>query len=142
MSWYDWLITIVPLCFVMWLGFHSRKYISGVSDFLVGGRVGRRYVMTTANMANALGLITLVSYIESTYKTGFSIGFWNSITAPISIILGLTGYRMYRFRETRALSIGQFLEMRYSRSLRIFSCFLRSIAEMVLSFWMNMHLNI
>ena len=131
MSWYDWLITIVPLCFVMWLGFHSRKYISGVSDFLVGGRVGRRYVMTTANMANALGLITLVSYIESTYKTGFSIGFWNSITAPISIILGLTGYCMYRFRETRALSIGQFLEMRYSRSLRIFSCFLRSIAEMV-----------
>ena len=131
MSWYDWLITIVPLCFVMWLGFHSRKYISGVSDFLVGGRVGRRYVMTTANMANALGLITLVSYIESTYKTGFSIGFWNSITAPISIILGLSGYCMYRFRETRALSIGQFLEMRYSRSLRIFSCFLRSIAEMV-----------
>ena len=131
MSWYDWLITIVPLCFVMWLGFHSRKYISGVSDFLVGGRVGRRYVMTTANMANAVGLITLVSYIESTYKTGFSIGFWNSITAPISIILGLSGYCMYRFRETRALSIGQFLEMRYSRSLRIFSCFLRSIAEMV-----------
>ena len=131
MSWFDWLITIIPLCFVMGLGLYTRKFIVGVSDFLVGGRVCRRYVMTTAGMANALGLITLVAYIESTYKTGFSLGFWNSVIAPISILLSLSGYCMYRFRETRAMSIGQYIEMRYSRKLRIFSCFLRSVAEMV-----------
>ena len=131
MSWYDWLITIVPLCFVMGLGFYTRKFVVGVSDFLVGGRVCRRYVMTTAGMASAVGLITVVAYIESAYKTGFALGFWNSIIAPISILLSLSGYCMYRFRETRAMSIGQYIEMRYSRKLRIFSCFLRSIAEMV-----------
>ncbi len=131
MSWYDWLITIVPLCFVMWLGLHTRKYVVGVSDFLVGGRVCRRYIMTTAGLAGGVGLITVVAYIESAYKTGFSLGFWNAVISPITILLGLSGYCMYRFRETRAMSIGQYIEMRYSRKLRIFSCFLRSIAEMV-----------
>lgn len=131
MSWFDWLITIVPLCFVMGLGLYTRKYVVGVSDFLVGGRVCRRYVMTTAGLAGGVGLITVVAYIESAYKTGFSLGFWNAVISPITILLGLTGYCMYRFRETRAMSIGQYIEMRYSRKLRIFSCFLRSIAEMV-----------
>ena len=131
MSWIDWLITLVPLCIVMWLGFYVRRYISGVSDFIACGRVCHRYVITTQVMANALGLITLVSYIEVHYRTGFALAFWGYLSLPISVILGLSGVGSYRFRETRSLSIGQFLEMRYSRSLRIFASFLRSIAEML-----------
>ena len=30
----DWIITIVPVAFVMWLAFYVRKYIVGVSDYL------------------------------------------------------------------------------------------------------------
>ncbi|MBQ6472042.1 MAG: hypothetical protein IJJ33_08665 [Victivallales bacterium] len=131
MSWIDWLITIVPLCVVMWLGFYVRRYITGVSDFLACGRLCHRYVLLNQGLANSLGLITLVSYIEVHYKTGFALAFWSSLTLPISIALSLLGIGTYRFRETRALSIGQFLEMRYSRSLRIFASFLRSIAEML-----------
>lgn len=131
MSWIDWLITLVPLCLVMWLGFYIRRYVSGISDFLACGRLCHRYVMTNQVLANCLGLITLVSFVEVHYKTGFALAFWSSITLPISITLSLLGIGTYRFRETRALSMGQFLEMRYSRSLRIFASFLRSIAEML-----------
>ena len=128
MSWIDWIITIVPTLCVLWLGWHVRRYIVGVSDFLVAGRVCHRYVITTSTMAYAMGLVTLAAYVEVHYKTGFAMGFWNSLLTPVSIMLALTGYCLYRFRETRAMSLGQFLEMRYNRSLRIFSCFLRSIA--------------
>ena len=131
MSWIDWIITIVPTLCVLWLGWHVRRYIVGVSDFLVAGRVCHRYVITTSTMAYAMGLVTLAAYVEVHYKTGFAMGFWNSLLTPVSIMLALTGYCLYRFRETRAMSLGQFLEMRYNRSLRIFSCFLRSIAEML-----------
>ena len=131
MTWYDWLITLVPLAFVMWLGFYSRKFLVGVSDFLVGGRVGRRYVLTTASLANCLGLISLVGYIEKCYKAGFAVDFWHVSVMLLILMQGLTGYCFYRYRETRAMSVGQYIEMRYSRKLRIFSCFLRSIAEMV-----------
>ena len=131
MSWIDWLITLVPLAAVMWLGFYSRKYIRGVSDFMVAGRVCRRYVISTANMANSLALVSLVAYVESHYRTGFAMTFWNSLMLPLSIMVALSGWCLYRFRETRAMSLGQFLEIRYNRSLRIFACFLRSIAEIM-----------
>ncbi|MBO4647780.1 MAG: sodium:panthothenate symporter [Lentisphaeria bacterium] len=131
MTWYAWLIVIIPVIFIMYVGWYIRRFIVGVSDFLVCGRVCRRYVITTAHVASALGLVTLAAYIEVHYRTGFALAFWNSLMLPISVMISLTGYCIYRFRETRSLSIGQFLEMRYSRSLRIFACFLRSIAEMM-----------
>ena len=131
MTWYDWLILIVPVCFVMLMGLHARRYVRGVSDFLSAGRLGGRYVLCAGEVANALSIIGLVTYIEIHYKTGFSVAFWSSILAPLSILMGLTGFCYYRFRETRAMSLGQFLEMRYSRSLRIFAASLRSLAEML-----------
>ncbi|MBQ6599557.1 MAG: hypothetical protein IJH79_18570, partial [Lentisphaeria bacterium] len=61
MSWIDWIITIVPTLCVLWLGWHVRRYIVGVSDFLVAGRVCHRYVITTSTMAYAMGLVTLAA---------------------------------------------------------------------------------
>jgi Na+/proline symporter len=82
MGWIDWLITLVPLAIVMGLGWYSRKYIRGVSDYMVAGRVCRRYVISTANMANSLALVSLVAYVESHYRTGFALTFWNSLMLP------------------------------------------------------------
>ena len=56
----DWIIVIIPIGIVMYAGWNIRKYITGVADFMVGGRICRRYVITTGNMANALGLIRTI----------------------------------------------------------------------------------
>ena len=82
-------------------------------------------------MESALSVMALVSYIEVHYRTGFSIGFWSSLTTPIALVLSLTGFCTYRLRETKAMSMGQFVEMRYSRKLRIFAAALRSLSEML-----------
>ena len=119
MVWYDWLILVLPVCFVMYMGFRSRRYVRGVSDFLSAGRLCGRYVISVGDVANALSIIGLVAYIEMHYKTGFSVGFWSSVLTPLGIMLSLTGFANYRFRETRAMSLGQFLEMRYSRRFRV-----------------------
>ena len=131
MSLIDWVILVVPVVFVMWMGFRSRRYIRGVSDYLACGRVCGRYVLSMGDVANALSIIGLVTYIEIKYTTGFALGFWTNLLTPLSMTLTLTGYCVYRFRETRAMSLGQFLEMRYSRPLRIFAAGLRSLAEML-----------
>ena len=131
MTWYNWLIVVIPFIGVLYMAFHVRKYIRGIPDFLAGGRICGRYLISVGGMESALSILTLVSYIEVHYRTGFSTGFWSSIAAPITLILSLTGFCTYRLRETKAMSMGQFLEMRYSRSFRLFCAFLRTSVEML-----------
>ena len=131
MTVWDWLIIILPVCFVLYMGYYSRRYIRSVADFLSAGRLCGRYVINVADMANALSIIGLIGYVETTYKTGFSLAFWNYLTIPVTVFMGLTGFCFYRFRETKAMSLGQFLEMRYNRPFRIIAAFLRSISEML-----------
>lgn len=131
MHWIDWLIVIIPVMFVIGVGVYSRRYVRGVSDFLSAGRVCGRYVISVGDMAGALSIIGLVAYVEVHYKTGFALLFWGRLTFPVSVFLGLAGFCTYRFRATKAMSLGQFLEMRYNRPFRIFAATLRSISEIL-----------
>jgi len=47
---------------------------------------------------------------------------------PVSMFLTLVGYCVYRFRESRAMTMGQFLEMRYSRAFRIVTGSLQALS--------------
>ena len=132
MTWFDWLIVIVPIVLLIWVSVYSRKYARGVVDFLAAGRIAGRYVMSVGDMTAGLSVITLVAGAEQYYQTGFAVSFWGAITAPVGVFMALTGYCLYRWRETRCLSMGQFLELRYgSKFFRVFCAVLRTVAEMV-----------
>ena len=131
MSVWDWLIVIVPTLFVLGMGLYSRRYLRDVTTFLSSGRVCGRYVISVGDIASGLSVIGLMRYVEVHYKTGFATAFWTSLLLPVGVVLGLFGYVTYRFRETKSQSIGQFIEMRYSRKLRIFAAALRSTSEML-----------
>ncbi len=131
MTWYSWLITIVPVALIIVMGFYASKFIRGAADYLAAGRCAGRYVISIGDMQAYLGLVVLVAMVEGQYQSGLAISFWNGLIMPIGMVLSLTGYCAYRFRETRSLSIGQFLELRYSRSFRIFASGLRTLSEML-----------
>lgn len=132
MAWFDWLIVIVPVALLIWVSIYSRKYARGVVDFLAAGRVAGRYIISVGDLAAGLSVITLVANAEQFYQTGFAVSFWGAITAPLGIFMALTGYCLYRWRETRCLSLGQFLELRYgSKFFRIFCATLRTVAELI-----------
>lgn len=132
MTWIDWCITIIPMAALIWMAFYSRRYARGVVDYLAAGRIAGRYVISVGDLTTGLSVITLVAGCEQNYQTGFAVGFWGAVTAPVGVFIALTGYCMYRWRETRCLSMGQFLEMRYgSKFFRVFCATLRTIAEMV-----------
>ncbi|MBR1608100.1 MAG: sodium:panthothenate symporter [Kiritimatiellae bacterium] len=131
MVWFDWLILVVPVCAVVWAALRTRRYVRGVPDFLSAGRLCGRYVISAGDVANGLSIVALVTYAEMNYRAGFAVAFWKNALLPLGMVIGLTGYCHYRFRATRAMSVGQFLEMRYSRGFRICAATLRSAAEML-----------
>ncbi len=132
MSWIDWLIVIVPITLVVGLAWYAKRYARGVVDYLAAGRLAGRYVICVGDVVAGLSVITLVAGVERNYQTGYGVGFWNLILAPVGIVLALTGFCTYRWRQTRCLSKGQFIELRYgSKSFRIITAAISSIAEAV-----------
>jgi SSS family solute:Na+ symporter len=120
MTWIDWTIVLIPAVLIVIIAVVTQRYMRGVADFLAAGRCAGRYLVCNAMGEAGNGAIATVAFFEMFYKYGFAVSWWNSIGTPISILITLSGYIIYRYRETRAMTVAQFFEIRYSRSFRVF----------------------
>lgn len=127
----DWVFVSVPLAIVLWSAVKAQKYVKGVADFLTAGRVAGRYVLSVASGEAGMGLISVVAVMEMYYNSGFAFSFWQTLTAPIALLMGLVGFCTYRFRETKAMTMGQFFEIRYSKSFRVLASVVQSVSGIV-----------
>jgi hypothetical protein len=59
------------------------------------------------------------------------VNFWDRLSTPIILLIGISGFVVYRYRETRAMTLAQFFEMRYSRRYRFFMGALAFVSGML-----------
>ena len=131
MTYIDWLIVVVPSIVVVAAAVYVRRYTRTASDFLTAGRSAGRYLVSTADGMGATGLITAVGLFEVFYNSGFSIMWWSQLQAPILMFIAILGFVVYRYRETRAMTMAQYFEMRYSRRLRVFMGMLAFVSGVI-----------
>ncbi|MBC7186975.1 MAG: sodium:solute symporter [Calditrichaeota bacterium] len=117
----DWAIVAGMFLFTAAVVLVSRSYMRSVADFLAAGRTAGRYVISVSQGMAALGAITVVATFEMNYYAGLPMTWWGFMMSPVVVIITVTGWVVYRFRQTRALTMAQFFEMRYSRRFRIFA---------------------
>ena len=125
MHWIDWTLLALPLLLMAGIVSYSHRFTHTVADFISGGRCAERYLLAVA--ANT-GAIVFVALFEVIGKSGFVLNWWNYITPPIFLIVGIYGFVGYRMRETRALTLAQFFELRYSKSFRVFAGILGAVS--------------
>lgn len=124
-TWIDWTIIIGFLAAMIGAALYTSRYTRSVADFLAANRTADRYLICVADGMAGMAAISLVMFFEMYYQAGFPFAWWDLARAMIiPTILSLSGWIICRFRETRALTLAQFFEMRYSRRFRIFSGFL------------------
>ncbi len=117
----DWAIVFGVLAVMVAGVVLSRSYMRSVSDFLVAGRTAGRYVISLAQGMAALGAITIVGNLEMNFVAGFSMSWWGMTMSLVILVITVSGWVIYRFRQTRALTLAEFFEKRYSRRFRIFA---------------------
>jgi SSS family solute:Na+ symporter len=63
----------------------------------------------------------VVAFFERFYAAGLTAAWWDMLLWPVGLFIALSGWVTYRYRETRAMTLAQFFEVRYSKRFRIFA---------------------
>ncbi|OHB53047.1 MAG: hypothetical protein A2Y07_06515 [Planctomycetes bacterium GWF2_50_10] len=121
MHFLDWAIIIGLLAGLIIFAIVIRSYSRSVADFLAGGRCARRYLLSISESMSFTATIGIIASFEMAYETGFGSFWWQLMMLPFGMFVALSGWIIYRFRQTRALTMAQFFEMRYSKRFRVFT---------------------
>lgn len=127
----DWIVITIPLLLILVIGVITHRHMKSVAHFVSGGRVGGRYLLAVAKGEMQAGAVVFVAAWEVFAHAGFVPSWWGWITGPVGLIVAIFGFVIYRFRETRAMTLAQFFEMRYSRNFRSFTGILGFLAGII-----------
>lgn len=117
----DWYIVITMVIGLLFVAWYSKRHIQSVSDFLSANRCAGRYLLTISDGISGISLVSVLAVCEMYYRSGFVANWWISGTILITSFIAISGWVIYRFRETRAMTMAQFFELRYSKKFRIFA---------------------
>lgn len=118
----DWVI--VSTFFVLFLGLaiYINTLCRSVADYLVSARKVKMWLGIGAGIAGEIGLVSIAGMCEQAYLRGYSFILIALLSMLITVpLFGIFGFGIERFRATRCMSVPEYLEMRYSRNLRILS---------------------
>lgn len=127
----DWIIVAGVLLFMFAGVYMSKSLMRSVSDFLAAGRTAGKYIISLSQGMAMLGAITIIGMFEMNYVAGFTLRWWEFANTLVIVIITVTGWVIYRFRQTRALTMAQFFEMRYSKNFRVFAGILAFISGII-----------
>ncbi len=123
----DWAIIVFYLAATLAAGLYGKRFISGLSEFLVAGRELGTFIGIATLAATEIGTITFMYYAELGYKTGFSSFVNGLIAGAVMIFIGRTGFVVKRLRALRLMTIPEYFEIKYSRRLRVLTGILVAI---------------
>ena len=127
----DWLISAGLLVFVIGVVLHNSQYTKSVADFLAAGRSVGRNMMALAEGSVWIGAVNILAMFEMYFNGGFSSIWWNILFETIWVFIAISGWLVYRYRQTRALTVAQFLDIRYNKNVRILAAMLAWTAGII-----------
>jgi SSS family solute:Na+ symporter len=127
----DWTLLLLPILIVVTIGLYAKTYLKSVADFMSGGRLAGPYLLAVARGELQAGAVVFVAMFEVIGQSGFTLTWWQWMGIPVAVIVTISGFATYRYRETRAMTLAQFFELRYSKRFRVFTGILGFFAGIV-----------
>lgn len=117
----DWAILGTLVVLLVVIATVASRLTRSVADFLAANRSAGRYLLSVSSGMAGMGAISIAAIFEKYYQAGFGAYWWGQMLGPIGLVMALSGFVIYRYRETRVFTMAQFFEVRYSRNFRIYA---------------------
>ena len=88
----DWLIVSIVLPGMVYSVSFTKGLMRSVADFLSVGRTAGRYLISVFQGAAGLGAISIISFLELGYITGFSFQWWGLSQGIILLAITASGW--------------------------------------------------
>ncbi len=115
----DWGIVSIYLIATLGIGFAVKSHISGIDDFIAAGRkIGTGLGIATMT-GTEMGLVTVMYSSQKGFTGGFAAFHIAVIAGLVTFLVGVSGFIVYKLRETQVLTIPEFYEKRFGKKVRI-----------------------
>ncbi len=116
----DWVIVGFFFAASLAVAIYMNSLCRGVADYLVAARKVRMWLGIGAGIGAEIGLVSVAAMCEQGYLRGYSFTLLQILSIAIMVpLFGFFGFGIQRFRATGCMSVPQYIEMRYSRRLRV-----------------------
>jgi SSS family solute:Na+ symporter len=114
----DWIILAVYLVGCMSAGIWMRRFVKGVEDFAIAGRVVNTYLGIASLAATEMGLVTVMYTAQLGFEKGFAGATIGVIMAAAMFFVGWSGFVIARLRRAGVMTIPELFEKRFGKKVR------------------------
>jgi len=115
----DGTIAVLSLLATLGIGLRVKRYIGTIEDYLVANRGMGLYVGAASLLSTEVGIITYMYQAQFGFVAGFSAFVTGLITLGVCLLVGRTGFVIEHLREMQVLTVPEYFETRYGRSVRV-----------------------
>lgn len=127
----DWIIIAVYLSGSIFIGLFARRFIVNMHDMVVAGRSLKPFLGIATLVGTELGLVSVVYGSQKGFTGGFSSLHLGVIGFIITLIVGTTGFILVPLRRAGVMTIPEYYEKRFGRSVRIFGGIIMLVGGLV-----------
>ncbi len=121
---WDWGIVAAYLVASLIVGILVKDRVHGMASYIGAGRAVGTRLGIAAMAGTEMGLITIMYSAQKGFVGGFAAFHIAVASGVVALVVGLTGFMVYRLRELRVLTIPEFYERRFGRRTRILGGFM------------------
>lgn len=114
----DWIILIIYLGGTVFVGLNARKFVENMEGYFVAGRKVKVALGSATLIATEIGVVTFMYFGQLGFLTGFSCFLLGIIGFFGYMVIGKTGFIVSGLRKLKVITIPEFYELRYNKSVR------------------------
>ena len=129
LHWLDITTLVMYMAALVGMGFYLSRKNTTTEEYFVGGRSYSGWVIGLSMIGTSISSVTFLAFPADAYKTAW-LRFIPNFTLPLTVLLAAYFFLPF-FRRTKIVSAYEYLEDRFSPSIRVYGAVTFIIGQLI-----------